>query len=68
MGEAVHDSAAIAFSEGFYGALAFGRSVQSAFALGRAAIAVGESPEQAEVPQLYAAEGVRPDDLIFGSP
>lgn len=39
MSEAIEDEAAIAFSSGFYGALAYGRSVREAHKVGRSAVA-----------------------------
>lgn len=47
MSRAVKDQAATAFAAGFYEALAFGKSVQTAFELGRAQMGLLTSPEPA---------------------
>jgi hypothetical protein len=56
MGDAILDEAAIAFAASFYRALAFHRSVQEAFDLGRAALLAEDIPEE-DVPALL----VKPD-------
>ncbi|MCU0686152.1 MAG: tetratricopeptide repeat protein [Polyangiaceae bacterium] len=67
MSAAVDDKAAIAFSGAFYEALAYGRSVAEAFALGATAIrALGL--RQAHVPRLFARDDVDPRGVFFAPP
>ena len=54
---AMDDAAAVAFAAGFYRALSFGKSVSTAFLLGKNEIALGGLPD-ADVPQLVTGEGV----------
>jgi hypothetical protein len=56
MTQAVGDDAAIEFATGFYRALAYGRSVQTAFDLGANLIALHGLPDEA-TPHLVATKG-----------
>ena len=56
MTQAVGDDAAIEFATGFYRALAYGRSVQTAFDLGANLIALHGLPDEA-TPHLVASKG-----------
>ncbi|HEU4539371.1 MAG TPA: CHAT domain-containing protein, partial [Polyangiaceae bacterium] len=67
MSAAIDDKAAIAFSGAFYEALAYGRSVAEAFALGATSIrALGIC--QARVPRLFARDDVDPRFVFFAPP
>ena len=55
MTQAVGDDAAIEFATGFYRALAYGRSVQTAFDLGANLIALHGLPDEA-TPHLVASK------------
>ena len=57
MNRAISDRAAIQFAASFYGALAFGRSVQKSFDQGVARLNV-EGIDEADVPQLLVRAGV----------
>jgi WD40 repeat protein len=59
MNRAISDRAAAQFAASFYGALAFGRSVQKAFEQGVARLAA-EGVGEAEVPELLARRGSDP--------
>ena len=64
----VSDAAAIAFSESFYRAIAFGKSVENAFKQAVAAVALRPKSSDAEgepVPQLACRAGVNPDQVCF---
>jgi hypothetical protein len=60
MQSAFGDRAAIAFSAGFYQALAFGRSLREAFELGKIAIRLKKIPD-AQMLELLMREGVSPE-------
>jgi hypothetical protein len=62
MSDAIGDEDAIAFSAAFYRALGFGRSVQTAFDLGKVAMELEDSLD-AKVPELHVREGVKADDV-----
>lgn len=53
----VKDTAAVAFAAGFYEALAFGESVQTAFKLGCTQIELAQEPGQRDVPNLLLRSG-----------
>lgn len=66
MSRAVTDEAAIRFAGGFYRALGYGRSVQTAFNLGKLEIEL-DLPGLGEdaIPQLLAKQGVDPASITF---
>lgn len=69
MTKAVKDTAAIAFSAGFYEALVFGKSVEIAFKLGCARIALAQQLGQQDIPKLLLRPGSDPSQLRpFGPP
>jgi len=57
MGRAIDDSSAIAFAASFYQGLGYGRSIQTAFELGKGQIDLQGLPGK-DVPQLKVAPGV----------
>ena len=57
MGRAIDDSSAIAFAASFYQGLGYGRSIQTAFELGKGQINLQGLPGK-DVPQLKLAQGV----------
>ncbi len=68
MKRAIQDESAIAFSVGFYRALARGLTVKKAFELGKNTINICNCPD-ADVPELHCREGVDPDQVRFlGAP
>ncbi len=67
MNWAIGDAAAIVFTGSFYRALGFGRSVQEAFELGRAALLL-EGIAGATTPELLARNGVDASSLILIAP
>jgi hypothetical protein len=58
--QAVKDRSAVAFAAAFYGTLAFGRSVQTAFDVARTAISLN-GLSGSDIPVLLVREGVSPD-------
>jgi hypothetical protein len=62
-GKVISDDAAITFGGAFYGALAFGRSVQAAFDQARVALAL-KHPGEEETPQIVAGPGVDPAQIF----
>ncbi|MCB0106204.1 MAG: hypothetical protein KDE53_09850, partial [Caldilineaceae bacterium] len=66
MSAAITDEGAIDFAVGFYQALGYGKSVQSAFALGLSQIALDGLDETA-IPQLIAT-GDKAAGLHFAHP
>lgn len=63
-GGQISDEAAITFAGGFYRAIAFGRSVQSAFDQARAELGMSH-PGEAGLPELVARAGVDPTRLVL---
>lgn len=64
----ISDNAAITFGAAFYRALAFGKSVQTAFEQARVALAL-EHPAEQETPQIVARPGVDPARIfVVGEP
>lgn len=64
MDNAINDTAAIQFAASFYEALAFGRSMQTAFDLGKNQIALQNLPH-ANVPILSTRTGIDPTKLVL---
>jgi WD40 repeat protein len=64
MNRAITDRAAIKFAASFYGALAFGRSVQKAFDQGVARL-VAEGITESDTPELRVREGVDAAQLVL---
>ena len=67
MNRAVGDKAAIKFAAAFYGAVGFGRSLQTAFDLGRSALMLDDIPEDS-TPELVSRAGVDPAGIILVQP
>jgi hypothetical protein len=66
MSKAIGDAAAIRFAAGFYQALGYGRSIQTAFDLGITQIGLDGLAEEA-TPQLLTKPGVDPNSITFAS-
>lgn len=66
--EPILDTAAIAFAEGFYVALAYGKSVKAAFEAGRAQVSMLCNDHEAENLILFSRNGVRAEDTILVNP
>ena len=64
MSEKIGDEAAIRFAGGFYQALGYGRSVQTAFELGCNKINLAKLDEEA-VPKLLVKPGVNAANVTF---
>jgi len=64
MNRAVGDEAAIKFAAAFYGAIGFGRSIQTAFDLGRNELMLNGIPEES-TPELVAHVGVDPGRIVL---
>jgi len=67
MNRAVGDEAAIKFAAAFYGAIGFGRSIQTAFDLGRNALMLDRIPEET-TPELLVRTGVDPAGIVLVQP
>ncbi len=67
MNQPIGDEAAIVFAGSFYRALGFGRSVQEAFELGRAALLLEGIPEET-TPELLVRKGVDASGLVLVAP
>ena len=67
MNRAISDRAAIKFAASFYGALAFGRSVQMAFQQGVARLHA-EGIAEADIPELLVREGVNASQVVLMGP
>src|SRR5690606_8680733 len=61
------DEAARVFAAQFYSAVGFGLSLSKAFEQGKAALMLEGIPEE-DIPELYLAENVNPDELILVQP
>ncbi len=61
---AIGDEAAISFAAGFYRALGYGESVQTAFELGRNEIALGDLGEE-RTPRLHTRPGIEAAEVRF---
>ncbi len=66
MGKAVGDKAAILFASHFYQGLAFGRSVETAFELGRAQLDLSNIPES-DTPKLRVRYSVTATEVLYQS-
>lgn len=64
MNKVIGDEAAIVFASHFYQGLAFGKSVQTAFELGRGQLDLSKIPESS-TPQLLVRFGVDPTQSLF---
>jgi hypothetical protein len=67
MNTAIGDAAAIVFAAAFYQALGYGRSVQTAFDLGRSELELQGIPEE-QTPELHCRENVDPTKLVLPDP
>lgn len=65
MDDAVKDAAAIAFAAAFYEALAYGRSIETAFDLGKAALALEGRDSQAKLPTLRVRIGADASEALI---
>lgn len=63
--QAIEDEAAIAFATAFYRAIAHGKSVGTAFELGRIEIGLRGLPGE-HVPQLFYRPGIKPENVFVG--
>jgi hypothetical protein len=59
----INDDSAVAFTTAFYRAIAHGKSVGDAFALGRVEIALRSMPGE-DVPQLFCRRGIAADNVF----
>lgn len=66
MKKAIGDSAAIVFAASFYRALGFGRSLQEAFDIGKAALLL-EGIQEHKTPTLSLRDGVNPSSVTLVS-
>ncbi|HEX2013844.1 MAG TPA: hypothetical protein VLA68_01330 [Nitrososphaera sp.] len=64
MSNAITDEAALAFSESFYLGIAAGKSLQTAFELGKNEVARRGIPGQ-DIPHLKSREGVDPSSILL---
>ncbi|HYH64748.1 MAG TPA: CHAT domain-containing protein [Urbifossiella sp.] len=64
MSRAIRDDSAVAFAASFYQALAFGRSVQTAFELGCGEIGLAGLADH-DVPRLVPADGIDPASVYL---
>lgn len=64
MGKAVGDKAAILFASHFYQGLAFGRSVKTAFDLGKGQLDLSSIPES-DKPKLLVRDGANASEIII---
>lgn len=60
----ISDASATSFAESFYQALAYGKNVKDAFALGRNELHLEDTQEE-KAPQLNCRRGIDPDKLFF---
>lgn len=67
MNDSIGDEAARVFSSQFYSAIGFGKSVQTAFEQGKAALMLEDIPED-DIPELFVADGVDALQLIIVHP
>ena len=67
MTESIGDEAARVFAAQFYSAVGFGLSLSKAFEQGKAALMLEGIPEE-DIPELYVAENVNPDELVIVKP
>lgn len=67
MNDSIGDEAACVFASQFYSAIGFGRSVQTAFEQGKAALMLEDIREE-NIPELFVADGVDPKQLVIVQP
>ena len=67
MNTAIGDEAAIVFAAAFYQALAFGRSVQTAFDVGKNALMLEAIPEE-KTPELFVRDGLDASNISLIAP
>jgi hypothetical protein len=67
MKRAIGDQAAIVFASAFYQAIGFGRSVKTAFEIGKSALLLEGIPEE-KTPILICKAGVDPSEVFIFSP
>jgi hypothetical protein len=67
MNQAISDVGAIKFAASFYGAIAFGHSVEKAFDQGLARL-IAEGTSESETPKMMVRAGVDPSALVLVGP
>lgn len=67
MNDSIGDDAARVFSSQFYSAIGFGKSVQTAFEQGKAALMLENIPED-DIPELFVADGVDANQMFIIQP
>jgi len=67
MNTAIGDGAAIVFAAAFYQALAFGRSVQTAFDVGKNALMLEDIPEE-KTPELFVRNDLDASNILIAPP
>lgn len=67
MNAPISDEAARVFAEQFYSAVGFGASVERAFEQARTQLMLEGIPEE-KTPELFAREGVDPDEVVLVRP
>lgn len=65
MRDEITDDTSITFTESLYGALAFGRSVQTAFDLGVVSLHLDDNPQR-DRPALLVRSGASADEVLLG--
>lgn len=65
--DTIKDDSATAFAESFYQALGFGRSIESAFKLGRNQLGLGGDPDE-KILRLKQREGINASEIVLTSP
>lgn len=60
----ISDNAAVVFAASLYSSIGFGLSLEKSFMQAKASLLL-ECPEEAEIPQLYTAEGIEPKEIYF---
>ncbi len=67
MSDSIGDDAARIFSSQFYSAIGFGKSVETAFEQGKAALMLENIPEE-HIPELFVADGLDPEWIVIVQP
>ena len=67
MNDSIGDDAARIFSSQFYSAIGFGKSVETAFEQGKAALMLEDIPEE-HIPELFVSDGVDANHMFVVQP
>ena len=67
MTDSVRDDTAITFAAQFYSSIGFGYSLEKSYRQAISAIMLENIPQE-KIPQLYTADGVIPNDIIYVNP